>query len=269
MSVTQLTATVTQTAATVTPSTLAAGGNQNDTVINPNTLLEVQIAAGTINNPIIVAGAGPDNLSGAIIMTVAGNATLAGNIQMTNNTTVGVDVGGTLTFTGVVSDTGASGYNLTKMAGGALISIPNPRRFTRPPRPGGAVTATSMVVGGTGYITPPLVTVSGGGSPTTPAVITANIVDGVVTSLNIVNAGAGYTSAPTLTISPPTGSTTNGGNTYRGMTEIDNGNVAIGQPFALGANGRHLRQRQWPHQRPIGAGLYRQSRYPRGGPRLC
>ena len=65
----------------------------------------------------------------------------------------------------------------------------------------GQVTGLTVVLGGLGYPSAPLVTISGGGTPTTTATATATInANGVVTGFTITNPGAGYTSAPTVTI---------------------------------------------------------------------
>ncbi len=63
------------------------------------------------------------------------------------------------------------------------------------------VTSYSIVSGGSGYVTAPVVTVSGGGG--SGAAASANIAAGVVTAINPENAGSNYTSAPTVTLSPP------------------------------------------------------------------
>lgn len=65
----------------------------------------------------------------------------------------------------------------------------------------GFITGATITSGGSGYITPPTVTVNAAlGSG---AVITAGISGGVVTVLTVQNAGSGYTSGATITIAPP------------------------------------------------------------------
>lgn len=65
----------------------------------------------------------------------------------------------------------------------------------------GFITGATITSGGSGYITPPTVTVNAAlGSG---AVITAGISGGVVTALTVQNAGSGYTSGATITIAPP------------------------------------------------------------------
>ena len=70
-------------------ATLAAGGAPNITTVNQNTQLVVNTPGGTVNNPLTVYGAGTDNFSGVLQMTVAGTAILAGNILLHSNATFG------------------------------------------------------------------------------------------------------------------------------------------------------------------------------------
>ncbi len=63
---------------------------------------------------------------------------------------------------------------------------------------GGAVTAIAVTNGGSGYTTPPVVRITGGGG--TGATATATLTGGVVTAITVVTGGSGYTSTPTVTI---------------------------------------------------------------------
>ncbi|HYM69762.1 MAG TPA: hypothetical protein VEZ44_09220 [bacterium] len=64
------------------------------------------------------------------------------------------------------------------------------------------VASLTLVDGGTGYTSPPTVTVVGGLSPGgTPAVVTANEIAGSVTILTLVSKGKGYVSVPQLVFS--------------------------------------------------------------------
>lgn len=78
---------------------------------------------------------------------------------------------------------------------------------------GGAITAVTLVNGGSGYTSNPSVLVTGGGG--SGAVINATATAGAVTSLGIGNGGSGFTSAPTLTVM-----TTNGDYTIDYKTGI-------------------------------------------------
>jgi hypothetical protein len=63
------------------------------------------------------------------------------------------------------------------------------------------VTSVTVTFGGSGYVSPPAVTLSGGGGSgaTAHAVLTGD----VVTSVVVDSAGSGYTNAPAVTIAPP------------------------------------------------------------------
>jgi hypothetical protein len=65
----------------------------------------------------------------------------------------------------------------------------------------GFLIGTTIIDGGFGYVSNPVVTITGGGG--TGAKATAAQFNGVVTSITITNPGAGYTSTPTITIAPP------------------------------------------------------------------
>lgn len=62
----------------------------------------------------------------------------------------------------------------------------------------GYVSAISVINGGTGYTSPPTVTINGTG---TGATAFASISNGAVTAINISSAGSGYSTVPTVTIS--------------------------------------------------------------------
>ena len=66
---------------------------------------------------------------------------------------------------------------------------------------GGPLTGISLTSGGSGYATPPAVTIIGGGG--SGATATATISAGVVTGITLTSAGTGYTSDPAVTIAPP------------------------------------------------------------------
>jgi hypothetical protein len=66
----------------------------------------------------------------------------------------------------------------------------------------GRVTAITVTIGGFGYLTPPVVTISplGGGSG---AAATANVINGVVSSITVTNQGSGYIVPPFITVAAP------------------------------------------------------------------
>lgn len=65
----------------------------------------------------------------------------------------------------------------------------------------GFVVFISVSYGGSGYVTPPHVTITGGGG--WGATAQAQIASGIVTGITVVNAGSGYTSSPTVVLTPP------------------------------------------------------------------
>lgn len=68
---------------------------------------------------------------------------------------------------------------------------------------GGSVFSISIINGGGGYgVTPPSVTLSGGGG--SGAIVYALLTDGVVSSITVSVTGTGYSSAPTVTLTAPT-----------------------------------------------------------------
>jgi hypothetical protein len=68
-------------------------------------------------------------------------------------------------------------------------------------RVGSFITSYIVTSGGNGYVTPPVVTVTGGGG--SGATATAVVSGGAVTAINPVSPGGGYTSTPTVTLAPP------------------------------------------------------------------
>jgi hypothetical protein len=67
--------------------------------------------------------------------------------------------------------------------------------------PFGGVTTINVIFGGSGYVTAPAVSITGGGG--SGATATALVGGGVVTSIVVNNSGTGYTSQPTVTIAAP------------------------------------------------------------------
>ena len=69
----------------------------------------------------------------------------------------------------------------------------------------GALGGIYVLNGGSGYSSPPSVTITpaAGNAPTTTAVATAIVSGGVVVGFNVTNHGAGYTAAPTITLGGP------------------------------------------------------------------
>ena len=91
------------------------------------------------------------------------------------------------------------------VAGGGdyrLALNPTPTQaFATPEVVNGFVVGAIVTSGGSGYVTPPAVSILGGGG--TNATALAQISGGVVTNIFITNAGFGYTNTPTLRIGQP------------------------------------------------------------------
>ncbi len=82
----------------------------------------------------------------------------------------------------------------------ALTPVPT-QAFATPQLLNGFVVGATITSGGSGYITTPVVTITGGGGSNAMAM--AHISGGVVTSISISNAGVGYTNTPTIQIAQP------------------------------------------------------------------
>ena len=67
----------------------------------------------------------------------------------------------------------------------------------------GFVVHVEVTDGGEGYLSPPAITLTGGGGSGAGAV--ANVTNGAVVSITMVRTGFGYSNAPSVTITPPPG----------------------------------------------------------------
>jgi hypothetical protein len=105
-------------------------------------------------------------------------------------------------YQGRVTDKGTN-FNGTGLLKFALVTSTNTSRQATATAnlTGTFVTSCTVNDGGSGYVTPPAVTFSGGGG--SGAAATATVNNGAVTTITIISAGSGYTSAPTVTIAPP------------------------------------------------------------------
>ena len=96
----------------------------------------------------------------------------------------------------------------------------------------GQITGIQVTNPGSGYISPPTVTITGGGGSGATAV--SNITNGSVTSIQMTNVGQDYTSTPTVIISDP-----NSGITAKGNPIISGGaslTAIISPPGGHGSN---------------------------------
>ena len=150
----------------------------------------------------------------------AGNVTgslpasqLTGTIPLAQLPSVVVTNGGNITgtFSGDGSGlTGLAAANLTGTVADARLSanvarlnVPNTatQATGTPVVTSGFITGANVTSGGSGYVTPPTVTVNS--ATGSGAVIGAQLSGGAVISLTVSNAGSGYPTNTTLTIAPP------------------------------------------------------------------
>ena len=68
-----------------------------------------------------------------------------------------------------------------------------------------AVTSIEIISGGSGYTTPPIVALSGGGFTTAATIGEVTIVGGVITNIKVATPGSGYVTAPTVIIAGGSG----------------------------------------------------------------
>ena len=107
-----------------------------------------------------------------------------------------------VTYQGRVTSSGTN-FSGTGQFKAALVTVTNtsiPATATAN-LSGPFVTSYTITGGGNGYVTPPLVTITGGGG--SGATASATISSGVVTAINPGSAGSGYSSPPTVTIAAP------------------------------------------------------------------
>jgi hypothetical protein len=114
--------------------------------------------------------------------------------------------GTAFTYQGLVTDNGTN-FNGTGQFQFALVTSTNGRQATATANMSGVspnefVGSITLSIGGSGYTSAPIVTISGGGS-SSEATAQANISGGVVTSITLLTPGSGYTSTPTVTVAPP------------------------------------------------------------------
>jgi Chaperone of endosialidase len=114
--------------------------------------------------------------------------------------------GTAFTYQGLVTDNGTN-FTGTGQFQFALVTSTNTSvQATATANMGGSpphefVNSFNLISGGSGYVTAPAVTITGGGGSGASA--QATVTGGMVTSLSIIDPGSGYTSTPTVTIGPP------------------------------------------------------------------
>ncbi len=102
-----------------------------------------------------------------------------------------------------------TGNTIGSATGTNSIVVTTPNASATATISGGALTALTLVNGGSGFTAPPLITFTLSGSTTT-ATATATISGGIVTGFTITNGGAGYSSIPSVIINGATYSTSHG-----------------------------------------------------------
>ena len=157
------------------------GQLDGSTFIVDGTIIAQKIGAGAVTadkvgaNQIITRAAniGQALINDAHVSNLSAGKVTAGDIQSVN-----------IGYSGRIFHT--SGYTLTGTAATATAAVA-----------GGLVTAVTVTGAGSGYTSPPAVTITGVG---TGATAVADIALGGVVSVTVTNPGTGYSSAPTVTI---------------------------------------------------------------------
>jgi len=186
------------------------------------------------------------NLAGGRVTTnrIARGTGTGTSILNLNGGTIAATSANALFFTGLDSTYVHAGGGTVDNSGNA-ITIGQTLRFP----PGAGISATGLsVTGGSGYISPPVVTVTGGGG--TGATAIASVSNGAVTGISITNPGTGYSSAPTFTLAGGGGNgaavtgaaqrvaNTSGGMSFTGAatTRLTGGNTYTGDTRILAGN---------------------------------
>ena len=103
-----------------------------------------------------------------------------------------------------------SAQTLSVYAGGATVElgagVTRSIAFPLEQPTGRGVTSIPVSSGGTGYIAPPYVSITGGGGSGATAIASINRTTGAITGIQITCPGCGYTSAPTVTLTGGSGS---------------------------------------------------------------
>lgn len=157
------------------------GQLDGSTFIVDGTIIAQKIGAGAVTadkvgaNQIITTAAniGQAVISDAHVSNLSAGKVTAGDLQAVN-----------IGYSGRIFH--PAGYSLTGTVATATAAVA-----------GGLVTAATITAAGSGYTSPPAVTISGVGSGATAR---ADIANGNVVSVTITNPGTGYSSAPTVTI---------------------------------------------------------------------
>jgi autotransporter-associated beta strand protein len=135
-----------------------------------------------IKNNVTIQGTG---YNGFGALQSIGQNTWSGTISVAGTASVGVGIGSELIVSGQITQ--SSGANKTPVnLGTPVISAT------------GVLTSIPVNSGGSGYVSVPTVSITGGGG--NGATATATVVNGVITAITVTNGGTGYTTAPTVTV---------------------------------------------------------------------
>ena len=199
----QITSTVSETLVTVTSTAsldvgmVVTGG----TITGNVTLTEIVSLTEFKVSPAIYLPSFAATMTGS---SITGSVLTVGTLSAGE-----IKAGMTLSGTGVLSGTFITG-NLSGSGSGSTWSIN--KTYETPTSTititgATAITATkvatlgsvTIVNGGSGYLTPPVITISGGGA-TIDAIVTCTVIAGVIDTITVVNPGYNYTSLPDLTV---------------------------------------------------------------------
>ena len=108
----------------------------------------------------------------------------------------------TFTYQGRITDNGTS-FSGTGQFQFALVTSTNASAATAAAGPpmNGSISTINVTYGGSGYTSPPAVTITGGGG--SGATAAASISGGAVTQITVTHGGSGYTGTPMVIIAPP------------------------------------------------------------------
>jgi autotransporter-associated beta strand protein len=198
--------------------------------LEPNRLVRLNFNGGAANTAIL-------NLNGGVLQTM-GFSTVSGKnangvVNFNGGTLKAGSTGGT--FLGGFAGTKLASVNIYNAGAtiddnGQSITISQPLLAPA----GNGVTAIPLASGGSNYIAPPIVIISGGGGANATATAQINTASGVVTNILITSPGTGYTGIPTVKLLANGGGTgaslgtvSIGANTSGGLTKQGGGTVTL------------------------------------------
>ena len=201
---------------------LSLGTNLTFTVGDSFAPATTAIATATLSDSstinVTVTNGGSDYTSPPSVTLIGGGGTYG--------SASAVVVGGMVV---AINVTGASGYTTAPtVVVDPPSSLPDLTATAAAVLSGNTIGSITVLNGGGGYTSVPMVTITGGGG--TGAEATAVLTNGVVSSIVLNNGGSGYTSQPTITITPvvpapATAAVTLNGNSINGILTVANGGI--------------------------------------------